>query len=67
MPRLLNCANAQLSVRSNDGSLEESVTVEDLEAALEQFREIVTDLGGEGVKSKKERLSCPAGCKIGPE
>jgi hypothetical protein len=40
---LPNCANAQLSVRSNDGSLEESVTVEDLEAALEQFREIAVD------------------------
>jgi hypothetical protein len=32
------------SFRSNDESLEESVTVEDLEAALEQFREIVNDL-----------------------
>ena len=28
--------------------------VEDLEAALEQFREIANDLGGEGVETKKE-------------
>ena len=28
--------------------------VEDLEAALEQFREIATDLGGEPVETKKK-------------
>jgi len=48
-----------------DESLEESANlpapdiiaaeiVEDLEAALEQFREIATDLSGEGVETKKE-------------
>ncbi len=48
-----------------DESLEESANlpapdiiaaeiVEDLEAALEQFREITTDLSGEGVETKKE-------------
>jgi hypothetical protein len=28
--------------------------VDDLEAALEPFREIANDLGGEGVENKKE-------------
>jgi len=41
------------SFLSNDESLEISVTVDDLGAALEQFREIATDLGGNGPEVDK--------------
>ena len=41
------------SFLSNDESLEISVTVDDLEAALERFREIATDLGGNGPEVDK--------------
>jgi len=37
---------------NNDESLGISTTVDDLEAALEQFREIANDLGGEGMPKK---------------
>jgi len=64
--RLNNLGKASLDIFwLRDESLEDSDNlpdpdllaqeiVDDLEAALEQFREIAMDLGGEGVENKKE-------------
>jgi type I restriction enzyme M protein len=65
----LNCNKASLDIFClRDESLEDSDNlpdpdvlaqeiVDDLEAALEQFREIANDFGGPGVETKKEGLT----------